>query len=160
VRTAVPVRAMLHSLKMWARAPKRDVHAIDLAAHDARERGRAASGQRGCGDDHHGDLDFWRGDIGLGWIFLLAPTEPGHGASLIAFDVWQRKSRHAHWNRHSRSWASTMSACAILGSVLPLCRSATCRPVERRSEMSWRTPKIIEVPVGMEINMYACAARK
>jgi coenzyme PQQ precursor peptide PqqA len=32
--------------------------------------------------------------------------------------------------------------------------------VERRSEMTWKTPKIIDVPVGMEINMYACAARK
>jgi coenzyme PQQ precursor peptide PqqA len=28
------------------------------------------------------------------------------------------------------------------------------------SEMTWKTPKIVEVPVGMEINMYACAARK
>jgi coenzyme PQQ precursor peptide PqqA len=28
------------------------------------------------------------------------------------------------------------------------------------AEMAWRTPKIVEVPVGMEINMYACAARK
>jgi len=26
--------------------------------------------------------------------------------------------------------------------------------------MTWKTPKILEVPVGMEINMYACAARK
>jgi coenzyme PQQ precursor peptide PqqA len=26
--------------------------------------------------------------------------------------------------------------------------------------MSWRTPKIVEMQVGMEINMYACAARK
>jgi len=26
--------------------------------------------------------------------------------------------------------------------------------------MSWKTPKIVEVPVGMEINMYACATRK
>jgi len=26
--------------------------------------------------------------------------------------------------------------------------------------MAWKTPKIAEVPVGMEINMYACAARK
>ncbi|HMF68427.1 MAG TPA: pyrroloquinoline quinone precursor peptide PqqA [Phyllobacterium sp.] len=26
--------------------------------------------------------------------------------------------------------------------------------------MTWRTPKIVEVSVGMEINMYACAARK
>jgi coenzyme PQQ precursor peptide PqqA len=26
--------------------------------------------------------------------------------------------------------------------------------------MAWKTPRIVEVPVGMEINMYACAARK
>jgi len=26
--------------------------------------------------------------------------------------------------------------------------------------MTWKTPKIVEVPVGIEINMYACAARK
>jgi coenzyme PQQ precursor peptide PqqA len=30
----------------------------------------------------------------------------------------------------------------------------------KENEMSWKTPKIVEVPVGMEINMYACAARK
>jgi coenzyme PQQ precursor peptide PqqA len=33
-------------------------------------------------------------------------------------------------------------------------------PFEKESGMSWKTPKIVEVPVGMEINMYACAARK
>ncbi len=27
-------------------------------------------------------------------------------------------------------------------------------------EMAWKTPRIVEVPVGMEINMYACAAGK
>jgi len=26
--------------------------------------------------------------------------------------------------------------------------------------MTWKTPKVVEVPVGMEINMYACATRK
>jgi len=26
--------------------------------------------------------------------------------------------------------------------------------------MAWKTPKIVEVQVGMEINMYACALRK
>jgi len=31
---------------------------------------------------------------------------------------------------------------------------------EKESRMAWKTPKIVEVPVGMEINMYACAARK
>jgi coenzyme PQQ precursor peptide PqqA len=33
-------------------------------------------------------------------------------------------------------------------------------PLEKETVMSWKTPKIVEVPVGMEINMYACAARK
>jgi coenzyme PQQ precursor peptide PqqA len=36
----------------------------------------------------------------------------------------------------------------------------TLRPTAWESEMAWKTPKIVEVPVGMEINMYACAARK
>jgi coenzyme PQQ precursor peptide PqqA len=49
---------------------------------------------------------------------------------------------------------------AILSSAVSVFRTATRRPGERRSEMTRRTPKIIEVPVGMEINMYACAARK
>jgi coenzyme PQQ precursor peptide PqqA len=31
---------------------------------------------------------------------------------------------------------------------------------QRRAKMAWKAPKIVEVPVGMEINMYACAARK
>jgi len=26
--------------------------------------------------------------------------------------------------------------------------------------MAWKAPKIVEVKIGMEINMYACAARK
>jgi coenzyme PQQ precursor peptide PqqA len=36
------------------------------------------------------------------------------------------------------------------------------KPLETTWEtrMTWKTPKIVEVPVGMEINMYACAARK
>jgi coenzyme PQQ precursor peptide PqqA len=35
------------------------------------------------------------------------------------------------------------------------------RPVFHQGDkMAWKTPKIVEVSVGMEINMYACAARK
>jgi coenzyme PQQ precursor peptide PqqA len=34
------------------------------------------------------------------------------------------------------------------------------RPVYKESQMAWKAPKIVEVPVGMEINMYMCAARK
>ena len=32
--------------------------------------------------------------------------------------------------------------------------------VKWRAKMAWKAPKIVEVSVGMEINMYACAARK
>ena len=38
---------------------------------------------------------------------------------------------------------------------------AKSRPDGKETKkMAWKTPKIVEVPVGMEINMYACAARK
>jgi coenzyme PQQ precursor peptide PqqA len=30
----------------------------------------------------------------------------------------------------------------------------------RRTQMAWNKPKIVEVPVSMEINMYFCATRK
>jgi coenzyme PQQ precursor peptide PqqA len=36
----------------------------------------------------------------------------------------------------------------------------TSRQSDWEDGMSWKTPKIVELPVGMEINMYACAARK
>ena len=31
---------------------------------------------------------------------------------------------------------------------------------QRESQMAWKAPKIVEVSVGMEINMYMCATRK
>jgi coenzyme PQQ precursor peptide PqqA len=37
---------------------------------------------------------------------------------------------------------------------------ATARPKSKEVRMAWKAPKIVEVSVGMEINMYACAARK
>jgi coenzyme PQQ precursor peptide PqqA len=39
-------------------------------------------------------------------------------------------------------------------------RAEFVRFQKERAKMAWKTPKIVEVPVGMEINMYACAARK
>jgi coenzyme PQQ precursor peptide PqqA len=38
--------------------------------------------------------------------------------------------------------------------------TAAIAPLIKESQMAWKTPKIVEVQVGMEINMYACAARK
>jgi coenzyme PQQ precursor peptide PqqA len=31
---------------------------------------------------------------------------------------------------------------------------------QREGQMAWKAPKIVEVSVGMEINMYMCATRK
>jgi coenzyme PQQ precursor peptide PqqA len=54
-----------------------------------------------------------------------------------------------------------MPACAILGVILSLVLARKSVVLfGKETEMAWKTPKIVEVPVGMEINMYACAARK
>ncbi len=37
--------------------------------------------------------------------------------------------------------------------------TAAITPLTKEAQMAWKTPKIVEVQVGMEINMYACAAR-
>jgi coenzyme PQQ precursor peptide PqqA len=39
-------------------------------------------------------------------------------------------------------------------------REASRHNKKGETPMAWKTPKIVEVQVGMEINMYACAARK
>jgi len=36
---------------------------------------------------------------------------------------------------------------------------ANIAPNCMEDQMTWKTPKIVELPVGMEINMYACAVR-
>lgn len=56
-----------------------------------------------------------------------------------------------------------MPAIAGCGE-LPEMQGAVCRAamiiLSGRTSMSWTAPKIVEVPVGMEINMYACASRQ
>jgi coenzyme PQQ precursor peptide PqqA len=31
------------------------------------------------------------------------------------------------------------------------------RPAKARKDKAWTTPKVLEIPVGLEINGYACA---
>jgi coenzyme PQQ precursor peptide PqqA len=45
-------------------------------------------------------------------------------------------------------------------SSVPYWRGRNASGCKKESQMAWEAPKIVEVPVGMEINMYACAARK
>jgi coenzyme PQQ precursor peptide PqqA len=39
-------------------------------------------------------------------------------------------------------------------------RGRSSSGIKRSAKMAWKAPKIVEVPVGMEINMYMCATRK
>ena len=50
--------------------------------------------------------------------------------------------------------------CAMSDVLLGWIPARGSRQTTWENEMTWKTPKIVEVPVGMEINMYACAARK
>jgi coenzyme PQQ precursor peptide PqqA len=43
---------------------------------------------------------------------------------------------------------------------LTLKSAQVLRQVTWETQMTWKTPKIVEVQVGMEINMYVCATRK
>nr|WP_246739144.1 pyrroloquinoline quinone precursor peptide PqqA [Bradyrhizobium aeschynomenes] len=55
-----------------------------------------------------------------------------------------------------------MITLAVAGcGELPVMQVAACAAMIRlpgRKSMSWTAPKIVEVSVGMEINMYACAS--
>jgi coenzyme PQQ precursor peptide PqqA len=63
------------------------------------------------------------------------------------------QQKHAEVYGERFNWRSFLSALVY--------RQGGVRPVPtRRAIMAWKAPKIVEVPVGMEINMYACAARK
>jgi coenzyme PQQ precursor peptide PqqA len=54
---------------------------------------------------------------------------------------------------------SDVNTCAIFKVALTFARRHIA-PNTWEKRMAWKAPKIVEVPVGMEINMYACAARK
>jgi coenzyme PQQ precursor peptide PqqA len=55
---------------------------------------------------------------------------------------------------------SIFRTCAVSGVVLSSRSAWSSRQTAWEDGMIWKTPKVVEVPVGMEINMYACAARK
>jgi coenzyme PQQ precursor peptide PqqA len=56
--------------------------------------------------------------------------------------------------------ATFRNELCYVGGVLKVevWRGSSLTSEERK--MTWKTPKIAEVSVGMEINMYACAVRK
>jgi coenzyme PQQ precursor peptide PqqA len=62
-------------------------------------------------------------------------------------------------SRHKWRTIDIATPCAVAAPEVTL-SSFGVVPKTWRSEMAWKTPKIVEVPVGMEINMYVCATRK
>ena len=44
--------------------------------------------------------------------------------------------------------------------ALDVIARASSSGIKGSAEMAWKAPKIVEVSVGMEINMYMCATRK
>jgi len=88
---------------------------------------------------------------------VFPDSGPSHRKLLTrqAFLAWARRI-HAvilRCNTEIKRWRSFATA-------LGYGPRAKNRPALKETQMSWKTPKIVEVPVGMEINMYACAARK
>jgi coenzyme PQQ precursor peptide PqqA len=53
-----------------------------------------------------------------------------------------------------------LRTCVTSGVLLGSIPAWSSRQTTWENAMTWKTPEIVEVPVGMEINMYACAARK
>jgi coenzyme PQQ precursor peptide PqqA len=85
----------------------------------------------------------------LNLLIRLCFDEGAHKyVSFIALqhEIWELAGKRFNW----RTFRS---------ALLYLSRTEFVRST-RRATMAWKTPKIVEVPVGMEINMYACAARK
>jgi coenzyme PQQ precursor peptide PqqA len=72
--------------------------------------------------------------------------------------AYERNIRRQAWSASVRD--QIFRTCAMLGVVLGSSLARSSRQISWEDGMTWKAPKIVEVSVGMEINMYACAARK
>jgi coenzyme PQQ precursor peptide PqqA len=100
--------------------------------------------------------DLTRGETGLLRVFSLIPKTAGKPSFAARVDDGSPGKR-----RPPELDPKMLSRCRL--AHLPAWSYhiyAATVPRTWSSLMTWKTPKIVEVPVGMEINMYACAARK
>jgi len=63
-------------------------------------------------------------------------------------------AKHAEVSRRKNSLANFSSRGSLTSEGVKFV------PFARRAKMAWKAPKIVEVPCGMEINMYVSATRK
>jgi coenzyme PQQ precursor peptide PqqA len=92
----------------------------------------------------------------------LAPNTLGRALSGKRSRLVRDRNRFAQERNVDRWRCSLRDAPHLRGADRgPRFKSgAAFRAKTWENEMTWKAPKIVEVPVGMEINMYACAARK
>ena len=62
----------------------------------------------------------------------------------------------------ARGCSDRLPGCELFDPQYLMAKGEFFRPVSKKgiAQMAWKAPKIVEVSVGMEINMYMCAARK
>jgi coenzyme PQQ precursor peptide PqqA len=85
---------------------------------------------------------------------------PPDGKPLIGHRFIQPHEIFHSFILHRNTKLSKNNSLANFYNRISLYGRAKIVPNGKETVMSWKTPKIVEVPVGMEINMYACAARK
>ena len=85
--------------------------------------------------------------------------------TIATADLFQERNRFVRgrnigWRAGPQVFDAIFRTCVVSGVVLGSTSAWSSRQISWEDGMTWKTPKIVEVPVGMEINMYACAARK
>jgi coenzyme PQQ precursor peptide PqqA len=88
---------------------------------------------------------------------VCAPQEIPRNNSLFALQKWLAGDQDVKISLAKFSPRATLWIYLMDKGGNPINQPTSQR---RRAKMAWKAPKIVEVPVGMEINMYACAARK
>jgi coenzyme PQQ precursor peptide PqqA len=65
-----------------------------------------------------------------------------------------------HCNRTRASFIPKEFTGELFITLYLIREGGSTSPLQRRAKMAWKAPKIVEVPCGMEINMYVSATRK
>src|SRR5262249_20754782 len=65
-----------------------------------------------------------------------------------------------HCNRTRASFIRKEFTGELISTLYFIVEGGSTSPLQWRAKMAWKAPKIVEVPCGMEINMYVSATRK
>jgi coenzyme PQQ precursor peptide PqqA len=89
----------------------------------------------------------------------LARNEPAKPLIPFRFVAFRHPAR-LQCNITRRSFMTKISLANFSSHDSLMTRAESSSGFARRAKMAWKAPKIVEVPCGMEINMYVSATRK